>query len=261
MTGRSHPKNVLITGGAKGLGRAFCRQLSEKNCRLHVIDHDYNALQALKNELTTEMKGYVCDLADLDRLDRELDILMRSGPFDLVIFNAGINATGRFESIPQVAHRKLIRVNLIAPMAMTSRLLENQAVAKSGGVVFISSLSHAVGYPGAASYAASKDGLAIYAKSIRKPLQELEISVTCAFPGPIDTGHAERHAPADAQAENRMPPEEMAHLILKGAMAGKSSLYPGLLAKAIGIAGWLAPARTTKFMREMIYEKLDREVF
>lgn len=261
MTGRRHPKNVLISGGVAGLGREFCRQLSEMNCRIHIVDRDYNGLQALRNELTAEVKGYICDVSDLDRLDREMEIIVRGGPYDLVIFNAGINATGRFECIPQQAHRNVVGVNLIAPLAMTTRLLENHCVVSNGGLIFVSSLSHAVGYPGAASYAASKDGIAIYAKSIRKPLQEMDISVTCAFPGPINTGHAERHAPVGADASKRMQPEEAARHILRAGMKGKSTVYPGWIAKISSIAGWIAPGFMDKTMRELIFEKLDGEVY
>ena len=71
---------------------------------------------------------------------------------------------------------------------MLSPLLETAA---GGTVIFVSSLSHRTGYPGAASYAASKGAIAVYAGSIRKPFRRaLGVHVACAFPGPMKTEHA-----------------------------------------------------------------------
>ena len=85
-------------------------------------------------------------------------------------------------------------------MVICATLAARGALARGGHVVFISSLSHMTGYPGAASYAATKDAIAIYAKSIRRPFKrQLGVHVACAFPGPLRTGQAERHAPKGAK--------------------------------------------------------------
>ncbi|MBL4892811.1 MAG: SDR family NAD(P)-dependent oxidoreductase, partial [Rhizobiaceae bacterium] len=186
--------------------------------------------------------------------------LIKQGPFDIVILNAGISATGKFEKIPVKAHQKVLAVNLTAPMIIASGLARGGMSSKSG-LVFISSLSHAVGYPGAASYAASKDALAIYAKSITKPFARIGIAVTCVFPGPVRTGHAEKYAPKGSNDKNRVAPEELALGILKAAKAKKRTYYPGPMAKISRLIGWIAPGFITAKMRKLIFEKLDSEVF
>jgi short-subunit dehydrogenase len=140
-------------------------------------------------------------------------------------------------------------------------MLAAKLTAVQTNIVFISSLSHATGYPGAAVYGASKDAIAVYAKSIRKPFAKLGLYVTTVFPGPVRTEHAERHAPEGAKAETRMLPDVLAVKILQAAAKNQKVLYPGLVAKLTRVLGAIAPNMMTKLMRKIIYDKLDRSVW
>jgi short-subunit dehydrogenase len=106
----------------------------------------------------------------------------------------------------------VLRVNAEAPMVIAAALLESKHMHCSGAaMVFVSSLSHFTGYPGAASYAASKDALAIYARSMRKYAASKGVTlITVAFPGPLKTDHAERHSPEGADDSKRMDPGQAA---------------------------------------------------
>ncbi len=130
-----------------------------------------------------------------------------------------------------------------------------------GHIAFISSLSHFTGYPGASSYAASKDALAVYAKSIRKAFKKSHgIRVTTAYPGPLKTEHAARHAPENADAAKRMLPEEAATLIWGDMSKGSAFSLPGMPAKLFALLGRIAPKPLTFAMRMIIYNKLDKTV-
>lgn len=249
-----------MTGGVHGLGHALVQQLLSRDYQVHVVDHDDKGLQNLHDTANGEVTTHQLDLSDITNLKGEMANLIKQGPFDIVILNAGISATGKFEKIPVKAHQKVLAVNLTAPMIIASGLARGGMSSKSG-LVFISSLSHAVGYPGAASYAASKDALAIYAKSITKPFARIGIAVTCVFPGPVRTGHAEKYAPKGSNDKNRVAPEELALGILKAAKAKKRTYYPGPMAKISRLIGWIAPGFITAKMRKLIFEKLDSEVF
>ena len=87
------------------------------------------------------------------------------------------------------------------------------------------------------------------------------IHVMTVFPGPLRTGHAERHAPPGARAERRMEPPELARRIIRAAHRRRRVLYPGPQARIGRVAGFLAPGLTTRFMRRNIFEKLDRTVY
>jgi len=253
--------HALVTGGANGLGRAFVDQLAREGYEIHIIDNDEAGLQALHHDAIGEIVTHKINLAETGELENLIQSLAKRGLFEIVILNAGISAVGRFERIPASAHEKVLAINLDAPMLIANGLASRSAMTVGASMVFISSLSVATGYPGATSYAAAKQALAVYAASVTKPFAKLGIRVTCAFPGPIRTAHAERYAPPGASAERRMAPERAAELILKSAKAGKRTCYPGLTAKLAAMAGRIAPAFLTAKMRQVIFEKLDREVY
>lgn len=257
----SNSKTALVTGGANGLGRAFVQALFTDGYEVHVVDIDEDGLSQLHREVSGDVQTYLLDLSDRDAVVACIKQLANNRSFDRVILNAGISATGNFEKIPMAAHRKLMETNLLAPLLLVNGLLASQSVAEGGQITFISSLSHLTGYPGAASYAASKDGLAIYAKSLAKALKKTSISVHCAFPGPIRTEHARRHAPKDTDETKRADPDRVAAAILRKANSGRFAIYPDFRSRSIAAVGKLFPDMLSNSMRKLIFEKLEDEVY
>ena len=251
----SGAKKALVTGGSAGLGRAVCAHLLAEGWQVTSVDREPGTGHDGPDELR-------CDLSDREAVDALAPELARRGPFDLVVLNAGISATGRFEMIPADIHRRVLSVNAEAPLVLCAGLATAGALARGGTVIFVSSLAHQTGYPGASSYAASKGAVAVYARSIRKPFRDaLGVNVACAFPGPLRTDHAARHAPEGSDASKRMLPETAARLILAGARRGRAVIFPGFGARLFATAGTLLPGPVTRLMRRIIFERLDREAF
>lgn len=246
-------KRALITGGSAGLGATFARRLRDNGYDVVSLDRDPPQAQG-----STPFKHIQCDLSDRARLDAALEDITAGPPFDLVILNAGISATGRFEKISIADHLAVLRINTEAPMVIAARLLQAQALVPGSAMVMVSSLSHFTGYPGAASYAASKDALAVFAKGMRKAAMDAGASITVAFPGPLRTDHAERHAPQGSDASKRMDPELAADLIIKDALAGRKTSIPGVPNRLFAHLGRLFPKSITALMRRIIYERLVR---
>jgi len=244
------PKRALVTGGSAGLGAAAVSWLQAHRYEIVVLDRDRPWTGK------TPVQFIRCDLASRTELDDVLPELIAAGPYSLVFLNAGINATGHFERLDAQAHIDVLRVNAEAPMVITAGLLEAKAVRRGGAMVFVSSLSHFTGYPGAASYAASKDALAIYAKSMRQYAKSRGVSLTVAFPGPLKTDHAEQHAPEGADASKRMDPDLAASLIIADARAGKKNSIPGAANRFAAWIGRLFPKPVTAMMRRLIYVRL-----
>ena len=250
----SAPGTALVTGATAGLGRAMAERLAGDGYRVIGVDRD-------DPEKSVPFEHWRCDLADSAAVDALADRLAGAGPFDRVVFNAGISATGPFAAIPAEAHARLLAVNLEAPMVLCAVLAGAGALARGGRIVFVSSLSHFTGYPGAASYAASKDALAVYAMSIRKPFaKRLGVGVSVAFPGPLRTDHAARYAPPGADASRRMDPEVAAGLILAEADRGRAMIVPGRAARLVALAGRIAPGPVTAMMKRIIHDRLDGPV-
>ncbi len=248
---------VLLTGAVEGLGRALVDELQRYGDHITCLDKNQSGLDVLVQKCPDQTTAITIDLAERAELDAVLVNLHDVEPFSLVILNAGISATGNFEDIPASAYRSLLRINVEAPMIMASQMMALGLVRKGGTIVFVSSLSHATGYPGASVYCASKDAIAVYAKSIRPACAKNGVNVLTVFPGPVRTAHAERHAPKGAKAAKRMTPEKLAKQILAAVEKRSRTLYPGATAWFTRIAGKLMPAAMGRLMRKIIFKKLD----
>ena len=252
---------VLITGAASGLGRALTEELLRQGHQVVAADRETDSLENMPMAHRGSCTIRFVDLESADSIQRLLASFQGQQPFDQVFLNAGISATGKFEEIPAAAYEKLIAVNLFAPIYLASRLVGKELMARNSRIVFVSSLSHAMGYPGASVYAATKDGLAAYARCVDKPFRKERVRVLTVFPGPINTAHAKRHAPEGSKASKRMAPQKMAKLILRAAKGKSKTYYPGSKAYFGALFGKMMPGLATRLMRRGIYDKLKGPVY
>ncbi len=246
---------ALITGAAGGLGHALATAVIGNGGTVVGVDRDRAGLAKLGRAAT----AIHADLSEIGGLESLGGRIAAAGPFDLAVLNAGISATGLFETVPVGSQASVITVNLTAPMALSGALLRGRALAPGATLVFVASLSRFTGYPGAATYGATKQGIAAFAKSLRKPLARQGIHVLTVFPGPLDTPHAARHAPpgkANATA-HRMAPDVAARAILRK-MGRSGILVPGVYNKAAAVLGTIAPDIATAAIRRSIFDHFQR---
>ena len=246
-------KHAVITGAAAGIGNALAHRFAQAGYAITGVDVDTAGAAKVERELNARF--VIADLRSEPSIARVLSKL-QGKPIDVLIHNAGINAVGRFPDISIEDHEQLIAVNFYAPMRLTAALLKADLIANGASIIFISSLSHYTSYPGAATYAATKSGLASYARSLSIALAPKNIHITTVFPGPTRTAHARRHSPDNAREEKRMPPEELAHHIFRGIQKKKHLIVPGAINRLTALLGKYCPPLMAYAMRKIILEKL-----
>lgn len=257
MTGVA--KHCVITGAADGIGRELALAFARDGYAITGIDRDAVRGQLLLRDVRTAGGSATmlqADLANSDDMARLVDVLGTIPLVDVVIHNAGTSAVGAFARSRITEQRAVIDVNLLAPMLLTNSLIGRQRFANGATLVFISSLSHFVGYPGAAVYAASKDGLHAYARSIATCTGN--VRVLTVYPGPTRTMHARRYSPDNASEERRMPPEQLAAAILRAVQRRKRTLIPGAANRMFALLGVSARGLTNTIMRRTLFEKLRK---
>lgn len=250
--------SVLITGTAKGLGAALSKQAKKRGHSVAGIDYKWDNNEKVSSDDDLYINA---DLSDIKALPSLAKVICTSAPFKAVFHNAAVSASGPFEDIPAKAHQRLIDINVTTPLLLTQFLLQKGALERGSTFIFIASLSVQVGYPGAASYAASKAIIANYANSLRKSLKSEGINVLVVYPGPMKTDQAARHAPKDADSEKRRSADDVAHLIWQAIDKGKKELIPGSTNRLFAMAGKLMPGLLNRAMRKIIYDKLDGSVY
>ncbi len=249
----SGSNRVLITGAADGIGRALALAYAANDWLVVGVDIDEErAAETIELTPASRVQFRTVDLATSD-----MSWVGDEEPFDAVVHNAGISAVGSFATIDPADHQRVIDLNLVAPMLLTRALLSDHKLRQGARLIFMSSLSHQLGYPGAAVYAATKDGLELYARSVRAALHPA-ITTTTVFPGPTRTAHAQRYSPDPSDTSNearRMDPAVLADQIVG---FDGARLFPGPVAKASAALGTLAPSVGEAVIRTTVFNKMRR---
>lgn len=253
------PLHCVITGAADGIGRALAQQFTSSGATVTGIDIDVAQAMQTQADLINaggRIRFLIADLTALPKMNNILEQLTSRPPIDILIHNAGINAVGSFIGSDMARQHKVIDLNLTAPLLLTAGLLARGMMAPHRSFTFLSSLSHFVSYPGAAVYAATKDGLAAYARSLAVAMAPHGDHVLTVYPGPTRTAHARRYSPDNSHEERRMPPERLARQIVMALQQRRRQLIPTIAHRAAAFAGQWWPKLTEYLMRRTIYDRL-----
>lgn len=255
---------VVVTGAARGLGAALAGRFQGARHRVLGFDRDWQASpqerdpgQQQRRDEAALAEHRLADLADDQAILSAIETIRDSGPVDVVIHNAGINATGPFEGLDQATMKRILAVNLRAPIVLTNMLLRHDLISEGGVLVFVGSLSSYLSYPGASVYAASKDGLLAYARNLAPGLARRQIGCLCVLPGPLRTDHARMHAPPGAAEHGRLDPAAAAEEIYQSVQKKRETLVPGWRAKLLGGIGLAAPGLAERMMHRVVFLPLQ----
>ncbi len=249
--------NCVITGAAAGIGLALTRRFAGAGFDVTAVDCDRTAIDRILSErhpVLSTVHWVVSDLGSAEDRGELIRKLAHGTGIEVLIHNAGINVAGRFSTADPKPWESLIEVNLLAPMELTTGLLPS--LRDKSSLVFVSSLSHFVSYPGAAVYAATKDGLASYARSVGCAFRSRHISVLTVFPGPTRTAQAREASPDNSREHKRMDPDKVAERILKAIQNRRHRLVPGVSNRLAAAFGRLLPRASERAMRRAIFQKL-----
>jgi short-subunit dehydrogenase len=250
----SGPPLAIVTGAASGLGAALAARLLLAGYRVVGVDRPRSTAEHASLDARIEwVFGNLSHPAGIEQIAGEL---VAKGPSHLVVHCAGTSAVGEFARQGSAALHDVLWTNLVAPLQLTTRWLRAGACARGARFVLVSSLSHFVGYPGATVYAASKDGLAHFGRSLSVACAARGMHCLTVFPGPLRTPHARRFAPPGAREERRMAPEQAADAILAALARGRTRLVIGRGARLAALLGRVAPTSATRLMRRSLYERL-----
>ena len=186
-------KNVLITGGTRGIGEAISREFAKKgyNLIINFINSKEKA-EKLKTELETEFNISVLtiqgDLSEEKAIENMVDIAMdKFGKVDVLVNNAGIVIDKEFEDRTIEDWKQTLNINLIAPFILT-KLIGKEMVKNKGGAIINISSTNGINtyYPTSVDYDASKSGLISLTYDSAVELAPY-VRVNCIAPGWVNT--------------------------------------------------------------------------
>lgn len=217
-------KIAVVTGGARGIGKAICLKLAENGADIAFIDagSDEVAEETLSElrALNVKAAAYKCDISDYDATAAVFaEIIKEFGTVDILVNNAGITRDKLLLSMKPEEFGSVIDVNLRGVYNTVKQVYSVMMRKKSGKIVNVSSVSGIMGNAGQANYSSSKAGIIGFTKSVAKELASRGINCNAIAPGFVATSMTTAFSDNDAVI-NSIPmkrfaqPEEIAELVL-----------------------------------------------
>lgn len=186
-------KNILVTGGAAGIGKIMCRIFLEKGGKIIIWDnnpaHIEMAVKALS--LYGAVSAYCVDVGNPEAIKTAFDAVMQAHHrIDILVNNAGIVVGKYFHQHTPEDIQRTLSINVHAPMYITRLFLPGMMAANEGYICNIASLAGLISNPRMSVYAASKWAVTGWSDSVRLEMKQLQnnIGVTTVMPYYISTG-------------------------------------------------------------------------
>jgi 3-oxoacyl-[acyl-carrier protein] reductase len=185
-------KVALVTGGSRGIGRATAAVLAEQGAHV-VLTYVGNESAAAEAVGAIEAAGGKAEAVRLDTADAEAcektigDVAKRLGRLDVLVCNAGISIDALLLRLKDDDFERVLSVNLKGAVACARAAIKVMMRAKTGRIVFVSSVVGEMGNAGQTAYAASKAALLGVSKSLAREYATRGITVNAVTPGYVDT--------------------------------------------------------------------------
>lgn len=229
-------KNIVITGGAAGIGRLMAILCAKKGANLALLDIHPNNLDQTVSEIQAQssgtVKSYLCDITSGNQVE-ETTAQIRSDfqRVDILINNAGIVAGGYFSGLNSDAFQRTMEVNYLGLVRMTQQFLPEMVGRNDGQIVNIASTAGYFGMPQMSEYCASKFAVVGLSDSLRMELKlqkKAGVKITVVCPYVISTGMFDGFKPL--RLNPILDPEKAARKIIRATEKKKPYLFiPGYL--------------------------------
>ncbi|MNK83992.1 putative oxidoreductase [compost metagenome] len=220
---------VVLTGASGGIGLAIATALCASGARVLAVARHREPLVSL---LELYPRNLCWVRADLTLLTDRREVLARAqgiGGINLLINAAGVNHFAMLEQLDDSEINSMLAVNISAPMCLTKLMLPLLKQADSAMVVNVGSTYGSIGYPGYASYCATKFALRGFSEALRRELADTRVSVLYVAPRATRTGMNSPAAQAlnDALKANVDDPQTVAAAVIHAIAGERRDLYLG----------------------------------
>jgi 3-oxoacyl-[acyl-carrier protein] reductase len=186
-------RNVIVTGGSRGLGLGIVRKLAADGYRGIAIARRSNdqlaaAMEETKRAQVGALHFVPFDFGDVGDIPELVKNLRREfGPIYGLVNNAALGFDGVLANMHNARIEHLVRVNTVAPIVLTKYVVRSMMSERCGRVVNVASIIGFTGYSGLSVYAATKASMIGFTRSLAREVGQLGVNVNAVAPGFIDT--------------------------------------------------------------------------
>ena len=230
---------ALVTGASSGIGRDMARVLSEKGYDLVVVARRVELLEALKNELKTNVEIVNLDISKRENCEK---LFEEHKDIDLLVNNAGFGLFGKFDETDLDKEMSMINTNIEAVHILTKLYVKEMKRRDSGKILNVASIAGFMTGPLMATYYATKNYVVELSRAVNKELKKdkskVRVSILC--PGPVRTNF---NSVAGVKFElSSLSSEYVAKYAINKVLKGKEVIVPGLLIKLTKFLNKILPS-------------------
>ena len=254
-------KNVIITGGSSGIGKAAARLFAQRGANIAIIARRQELLNAalaeLEQERTSEAQVLLscsADLADWEQASAAIEAVTANGRApDVLINSAGTVRPGYFHELPIDVFRQTMDIDFFGTLHPCKLVTPMMMARRSGHIVNLSSVAGFLGVFGYTAYSAAKFAVRGFSDVLRSELKPYGVRVSIVFPPDTNTPQLveeNKYKPLETQRLSGtirpVEPEQVAEAIVRAIGTGRYIIAPGLQPRLVyaltnglqGVARW-----------------------
>jgi len=250
-------RNVVITGGSSGIGKATARLLARYGANVFILARRQKRLDAALEEIVSEksreeqvIRAFTADVRQYDQVQAVGEALAEAEyPPDIVINSAGVASCNYFERLTLDDFRRTMDTNFFGTVNTIKVMLPFMLERGSGHIVNISSVAGIVGLFGYTAYGATKFAVRGFSDALRMELKPYNIHVSVLFPPDTDTPQLEEENKTKPLETKRIAgtvkltsPEQVAMELLRGIQKKKKMIICGTDTKILYVLYSIFPA-------------------
>lgn len=238
-------RNAIVTGASRGIGPYIARAMAASGYRLVLTGRSRVELEAVADALRASgaaalpVEADITDPRAQDGLVQEAERAF--GHVDVLVNNAGGDPQREFETMAWAENEAILRLNLLAPMELTHKLLPGMLERRRGQIINISAIAGRLGFPFTEAYAAAKDGLIGFTRVLRNDYRARGVSASAVVLGAIrGAGQGQRTSDAMGLPMPRLATstaDDVARAVIRAISKDRAEIVvmpgPGRLFKAL----------------------------
>ena len=216
-------RNVIVTGGSRGLGLVLVQRLADAGYRAVAIARkETNPLLSAIDDAAGAIEFVPFDLGDIAGIPALVQRLRKNfGPIHGLVNNAAVQFHGALALMPSAQIEQLVRVNTLSPIVLTKYVVRAMMADGGGRIVNVASIIGTTGYSGLAAYGATKASMIGFTRSLAREVGPMGVTVNAVAPGFMATdmtdalGDDQRRQIERRSALRRLPTiEDVAETVL-----------------------------------------------
>jgi meso-butanediol dehydrogenase / (S,S)-butanediol dehydrogenase / diacetyl reductase len=229
---------ALVTGGGRGIGRAIALALARCGADVALVARTRGELEAVAHAIATLGRRTVALEADLAVRSQPAAQAARAaealGPIDLLVNDAGVDASGPVQRIDDSTWDRVMAVNVTAPFLLVRACLPSMYARGYGRILNVASVAGKIGLKYGAAYSASKHALIGLTRSLAMECARKGVTANALAPSWTETRMMEEALAAIVQATGRTPEQARAAMLAQNPQ-GRAALSEEVAAAAIAV--------------------------